>query len=432
MKDIFVKKLNELTGPQRNRLMGRSGIDFETLAKDVLPILDKVRTGKDKALYELTERFDKCRLKSLRVSEKEVREAVDGASGEICDTFRHIKKNLERYCLAEKSNDWFTWIEKGIYSGMIYRPFERIGVYVPGRKALFPTIALRICVPALIAGVKEIALCSPPDKEGKIPPGVLISADILGIKEIYKIGGAQAIAAMVYGTESVRPVQKISAVGSAYVIAAQKFLFGSVSIDKLAGPSDALVLADSTARPELVAANMLVETEHGPTSGTVVLVPSMVFAAKVKTNVKKLLADAPAKQREYFATSLYEYSAILVYDTLDEAVRFVNDYAPEHLQLTVDKHIDVINKLKNVGAIQVGEYSMISSADFFGGSSNVLPTGGMAKLFSDITVHDFLKKIPVQYFSKEGFESICDKAERLAEYQGMYYHAKAISIRKKI
>lgn len=431
MKTILVKELNRLESKERVRILSRAKVDFDELEKGVRAILDKVRAEKDKAIYELSEKFD-CKLSSLRVTEKEIQDACSSVNKEIQDTFKHIKKNLEKFYLNEKPKEWSTLVDEGIRSGMIYRPYDRVGVYVPGRKALFPTIVLRICVPAIVAGVKEIVLCSPPDKKGNIPSGVLVAADILGIKEIYKIGGAQAVAAMAYGTETIKPVQKISAVGSPYVTAAQKFLFGTVSCDKLAGPSDALILADSSAIPKVVAANMLVETEHGPTSGTVALVPSMEFALNVKQVVEDLLKDAPEKQKEFFSTSLYEYSAILAYENLDETIDFINDYAPEHLQLTVENHKEVINKLKNVGAIQLGEYSIISSGDFFGGTANVLPTGGMAKLFSDVSVYDFLKNIPIQHFSEKGFRSICEQAEKLATYQGMHYHAKAINIRKNI
>lgn len=432
MKKVLLKKINELTNKEKETILSRAKVDFDSLEKDIRAILGQVKTGGDKAVLELTEKFDKFRPYSLKVTANEMKEAVNAVDPEIADTFKHIIKNLTAYYSKEKPKDWYTQVDVGIESGMIYKPYDRIGVYVPGRKALFPTIVLRICVPARIAGVKEIVLCSPVEQQGNIPSGILLSAHLLGIEEVYKIGGAQAIAAMAYGTETIKPVQKISAVGSAYVTAAQKFLFGVVNVDKLAGPSDGLILVDSSARPEIVAANMLIESEHGPTSGTVALVPSLAFGLKVNEKVEELIAEAPEKQKETFSTSLYEYSAILTYKNLDEAIDFVNDYAPEHLQLTVENHTEIINKLKNVGAIQLGEYTMISSGDFFGGTANALPTGGMAKIFSDVSVYDFLKRISVQHFSEAGFRAICDKAEKLALYQGMYYHAKAIRIRKEI
>lgn len=432
MKKILIEELEKLTYEKKKTLLTRSKIDFEGLKDEILPIIEEIRSGGDRALYDLTEKYDKCRLTSLRVTKKEIENSFKEVDTELINIFNHIKKNLERYYIAERPVEWSTWVDKGIYSGMIYRPYERVGIYVPGGKALYPSIVLRMCVPALIAGVKDIVLCSPPDADGKLSHGVLMAAGILGIKEIYKLGGAQAVTAMAYGTETIKPVQKISAVGNAYVTGALKHLFGTVSIDKLAGPSDALVFVDSTADPMIVAANMIIELEHGPTSGAVVLVPTKDFALDVENNVNKLLCDVPERLVKIFSTSLFKYSAILIYKDIAEAIDFVNVYAPEHLQLTVRNHLEVMEKLNNVGAILLGEYTMISSADFFGGSSNVLPTGGMAKLFSGVSVFDFLKRIPFQYFTESGFNAISDKAEKLAKYQGMHYHAKAVNIRKKV
>ena len=432
MKKIINKPLGQLSSREKQQLLSRAAVDFDALEPKIKSILDTVRRKKDKGLIALTKEFDHCTLKSLWVTPMEIKQAFKDVEPGLIKTFKHIIANLRKFYEAEKPREWSVDVDRGIRSGMLYRPYERVGFYVPGRKARFPTITLRMCVPAIVAGVKDIVLCSPPDHDGKISSGVLIAADLLGIKEVYKIGGAQAVAALTYGTETIKPVQKISAVGSPYVVAAQKMLFGQVGIEKLAGPSDAMILCDKTAHPQIVAANFLTEIEHGPTSGTVALVPSRAFAQQLEEAIMELVKQAPPQQQRFFETSLYTYSGILIYDSLAQAMDFVNDYAPEHLQLTLKDPKAAIAKAQNVGAIQNGPYTMIASGDFFGGTANVLPTGGLAKIFSDVSVMDFLKKIPVQVFSKQGFLNIADQAQELAQYQQMFYHAKSIQLRKTV
>ena len=432
MKKLINKRIADLSVLEKQQLLSRAAVDFDALEPKIKDILHIVKTKKDEGLLELTQQFDHCSLTTLRVTPFEIEQAFEDIDPQLIETFKHIITNLTAFYQCEKPKEWSVDVDKGIKAGMLYRPYERVGFYVPGRKAHFPTITLRMCVPAIVAGVKDIVLCSPPDAEGKISAGVLIAASLLGIKEIYKIGGAQAVGALTYGTQTIKPVQKISAVGSPYVVAAQRMLFGHVGIEKLAGPSDAMILCDETAHPQIVAANFLTEIEHGPTSGTVALVSSKAFAQQLEEAILEFVKEAPQQQQGFFETSLYTYSGILIYDSLTQAMDFVNEYAPEHLQLTLKDSTWAIEKSQNVGAIQNGPYTMIASGDFFGGTANVLPTGGMAKIFSDISVMDFLKKVPIQAFDKQGFLNIADQGEQLAQYQQMFYHAKSIHLRKSI
>ena len=431
MNMINILELAKMTGDQKKEVLMRSHIDFEEMSSVVGPIIKMVQSGGDNALLKLAEQYDKCRLSQLAVSRDEMDAAALLVDEGIKEALRHIHKNSISYYQKELPLDWNTWLEDGILSGAMYKPYNRVGVYVPGGKGSFPAMVLRLSTPVCLAGVKEVVICTPPLEDGSINPAILYAAKLNNINTVYKVGGAQAIAAMAYGTETVKKVEKIVGVGSSYVTAAQKILFGEVAVDRLAGPSDALILADSSAVPEYVAADMLIESEHSPNSGSPVLIDNMESAIKIKKYAEQYITEAPERQKNIFETSLLKYSPIIVYQTMEEAVNFINDYAPEHLHVQIKNPYDLLKSIKNTGAVQIGSYSVISSTDFFGGSANALPTGGYAKIFGDVSVLDFFKKIPIQYVNLKGFKHISKKAVHLAEYQDMYFHAKAIKVRKE-
>lgn len=394
--------------------------------ESVQQIIAKVRREGDQGLRELSKRFDGVDLDDLRIPEEAYESAYSQVSEQFIDALRHAIQNIRRYHEAQKRTSWMIPGEDGTLLGQIIRPLKRVGVYVPGGSAAYPSSVLMNVIPAQVAGVPEIVLVTPPKIEG-IHPGVLVAIKELGVTEVYRVGGAQAIAALAYGTESIRSVDKITGPGNIYVALAKQAVFGQVSIDSIAGPSDILVIADDKADPDYVAADLLSQAEHDVLASAICITPSQRVAEQVAAAVEEQLAKLP--RREIAAQSLRDFGAIVVTDTLDEAINLSNHIAPEHLELMIEDAQSYLGRIENAGAIFLGRYSSEPVGDYFAGPNHILPTEGTARFSSPLNVDEFMKKSSVIHYSKEALLANGDKVIALAEGEGLEAHANAIRIR---
>jgi histidinol dehydrogenase len=401
----------------------------ETQRRAVLEILSEVRKGGDTAVLSFTEKFDGVRLSDLRVSQAEIEEARSQVSPEVVQALEEAAENIRIYHEKQLRTSWLQTAESGTILGQLIRPLKRVGLYVPGGRAAYPSSVLMNAVPAKVAGVQEIAMVTPPNKEGKIHPGVLMAASIAGVTEIYKVGGAQAIAALTYGTETIQSVDKIVGPGNIYVALAKREVFGFVDIDMVAGPSEIVVLADVDANPRYIAADLLSQAEHDPMASAVLVTPSRPLAEAVQQELEQQLANLP--RREIAGASIRDYGAICVVSDLMEGIAVVNRLAPEHLELLIADPFDYIGQIENAGAIFLGEYSSEPVGDYFAGTNHVLPTNGTARFSSPLNVDDFLKKSSLISYSKKDLLQHGDKIIALAESEGLSAHAEAIRVRLK-
>jgi histidinol dehydrogenase len=399
----------------------------ETQRRAVLEILSEVRKAGDTAVLSFTEKFDGVRLSDLRVSQAEIEEARSQVSAEVVQALEEAAENIRVYHEKQLRTSWLQTAESGTILGQLIRPLKRVGLYVPGGRAAYPSSVLMNAVPAKVAGVKEIAMVTPPNKEGKIHPGVLVAASIAGVTEIYKVGGAQAIAALTYGTETIQSVDKIVGPGNIYVALAKREVFGFVDIDMVAGPSEIVVLADMDANPRYIAADLLSQAEHDPMASAVLVTPSRPLAEAVQQELEQQLAKLP--RREIAGASIRDYGAICVVSDLMEGIAVVNRLAPEHLELLIADPFDYIGQIENAGAIFLGEYSSEPVGDYFAGTNHVLPTNGTARFSSPLNVDDFLKKSSLISYSKKDLLQHGDKIIALAESEGLSAHAEAIRVR---
>ncbi|MBU1487763.1 histidinol dehydrogenase [bacterium] len=402
----------------------------EEIEKRVREIINGVRLGGDEALLEYTLKFDGVKLgpSELRVTEEEIEEARASVDREIKDALSLAKSNIEEFHREEalKFKSWQKEDEEGIVLGQIYRPIEKVGVYVPaGTAPLFSTV-LMACVPAKVAGVKQIAITTPPKRDGKVDPYTLTAAKMVGVDEIYKVGGAQAIAALAFGTATIPKVDKIVGPGNIYVTAAKRALYGYVGLDTLAGPSEVAILADEGANPSYIAADMLAQAEHGLDAGILLVTTSEMVAKEVENSLAKQTKKLGRK--EFISSSISKASVILTKE-LDEAISFVNRYAPEHLELFVEDPLNVAKKVTNAGAIFAGPYSPTSLGDYFAGPSHVLPTFGAAKFSSPLSVADFLKSSSLISYNKSSLKKSSQAIIKMAELEGLDGHAQSVRIR---
>jgi histidinol dehydrogenase len=399
----------------------------ESQRRAVLDILAEVRAGGDTAVLAFTEKFDGVRISAMRVSQAEIEEAKSQVSPEVTRALEEAAENIRVYHEKQLRNSWMQTSESGTILGQIIRPLKRVGLYVPGGRAAYPSSVLMNAVPAKVAGVKEVAMVTPPNKEGKIHPGVLVAASIAGVTEIYKVGGAQAIAALTYGTETIQSVDKIVGPGNIYVALAKREVFGFVDIDMVAGPSEIVVLADGEANPRYIAADLLSQAEHDPMASAVLVTPSRSLAEAVQQELEQQLAKLP--RREIAEASIRDYGAICVVSDLLEGIAVVNRLAPEHLELLIANPFDYIGQVENAGAIFLGEFSSEPVGDYFAGTNHVLPTNGTARFSSPLNVDDFLKKSSLISYSKKDLLEHGDKIIALAESEGLGAHAEAIRVR---
>lgn len=408
-------------------LIKRSQADINSVLTTVSDILNDVRENKDNAVKAYTAKFDKAELDDLKVSEEEIKKAYDELDGELIKALESASSNIEKFHKAQIPEEWEMEVIPGITAGQIIRPINSVGCYIPGGRAVYPSTILMTVIPAKIAGVDRIIACSPPGPDGKIQAAILVAADLAGVDEIYKCGGAQAIAAMAYGTESIAKVEKIVGPGNIFVTAAKKLVYGDVDIEFPAGPSEVLILADESAIPEYIAYDFLSQSEHDPNASCFLVTDSERIANESNELIEKFAKEA--KRSEIIAESLEQHGHVILCNTMDEAIDFTNEYAPEHLIISTKDDKAVLDKIKNAGSIFLGKYSPVAAGDYGSGTNHVLPTGGGAKMYSGLSTETFIKKPTVQTLTKEGIKGLSKTVLPIAEYEGFYAHADSIKVR---
>ena len=393
----------------------------------VSDIIANVRANKDKALYEYCEKFDKVKLDALEVTEAEIDEAFASVDEKFINILKAASENIYAFHSRQVRNSFVINEKDGVVIGQKVLPIEKVGLYVPGGTAAYPSSVLMNCIPAKIAGCSEIVMVTPPSKDGKVNPVILAAARIAGVKRIFKVGGAQAVAALAYGTESVPAVDKIVGPGNAFVAEAKKQVFGKVAIDMIAGPSEILVIADGTCDPVSVAADLLSQAEHDKMASAVLVTDSADLANAVSAELERQI---PLLAREEIArTSIDNNGKIIITDSIDEAVEVSNSIAPEHLEICVDDPFRYLNKIKHAGSIFMGKYCPEALGDYFAGPNHTLPTSGTARFSSPLSVDDFVKKTQFTYYTKEALEAVSKDIEYFANKEGLGAHAKSAVIR---
>ena len=411
-------------------LLKRSPNSYGEYQDTVQAILDDVKARKDEAVFEYTKKFDKADINAsnIVVTDEEIEEAYrEVESTGLIDIIRKALVNIKEYHEKQKQYSWFDSKPDGSILGQKITPLEKVGVYVPGGKAAYPSSVLMNIMPAKVAGVDKIIMTTPPNAEGKVNPGTLVAAKEAGADIIYKVGGAQAIAALAYGTESIPKVDKIVGPGNIFVALAKKTVYGHVSIDSIAGPSEILVLADETANPRFVAADLLSQAEHDEMASAILVTTSNELANKVSEEVDKFVEQLSRK--EILVKSLENYGYILLADTMDDAIDVANEIASEHLEIVTKDPFNTMTKIRNAGAIFLGEYSSEPLGDYFAGPNHVLPTNGTAKFFSPLSVDDFIKKSSIISFSREALEPIHEDIIKFATSEQLTAHANSIKVR---
>lgn len=416
-KEELLKKLDE-----------RGNVDDSKALAIVKDIIKNIKERGDEALIEYTNKFDSAvvNLSNFKVSDEEIKNAFNSTSDELKETFKIAKERIYNFHIHQKE-EGFTYKNDGEMLGQKVTPLENVGVYVPGGKAAYPSTVFMDVIPAQVAGVKNIIMTTPCNKEGKVSDEVLAAAYILGIKDIFRCGGAQAIAAMAIGTKTIKKVDKIVGPGNIFVALAKKELFGKVSIDSVAGPSEILVIADENANEKFVAADLLSQAEHDELASSLLLTNSKEFAEKVQKQIDIFIEQLDRK--EIITKSLENYGGIIVTNSIDEAISIANDIAPEHLELAVKDPLNYVDKVKNAGAIFMGNYSAESLGDYMAGPNHVLPTIHTARFFSPLSVYDFVKRSSLIYFDKKAFDRIAKNVSAFAKSEGLTAHALAAEVR---
>ena len=412
-----------------NQLLKRSPNHYGSYMEQVQKIVDEVKEKGDEALFFYTKKFDGFSLdeETIKVTEEEIKKAYEEIDPSLLDIMQKALKNIREYHQKQMQYSWFDSKPNGTMLGQKVTPLETVGVYVPGGKASYPSSVLMNIVPAQVAGVKNIVMVTPCNKEGKISPVTLVAAKEAGVTQVYKVGGAQAIAGLAYGTKSLPKVDKIVGPGNIYVALAKKAVYGTVSIDSIAGPSEILVLADESANPRFVAADLLSQAEHDELASAILVTTSETLANEVAKEIEGFLEQLPRK--EILEKSLEQFGYLLIAKTLDEAIDAANAIASEHLEIVTKNPFEVMMKIQNAGAIFIGEYSSEPLGDYFAGPNHVLPTNGTAKFFSPLSVDDFIKKSSIIYYSKEALEPIQKDIIAFAEAEQLTAHANSIRVR---
>jgi histidinol dehydrogenase len=420
---------NDSFGTIQKDLLKRSTESYPDQERAVAEILQNVHDKGDQAVFGYEEAFDHCLLdaSTIRVTEEEEKEAYSQVDPELAETIRRSARRIRAFHEHERQESWFMTEDKGMVLGQRVTPLEHAGIYVPGGKAAYPSTVLMNAIPAQVAGVPHIVMCTPPGRDGKVTPTTLVAAKEAGVHEIYKIGGAQAIAAMAYGTESVPKADKITGPGNIYVALAKRAVYGHVSIDSVAGPSEVTVLADETADARYVAADLLSQAEHDELASPILVTTSEQLAGEVEAAIEGFLKQLSRK--EIMEASLQNFGHILIADSLDQAIQAVNEIAPEHLEIETKDAFLTMTRIKNAGAIFIGPYSSEPLGDYFAGPNHVLPTNGTAKFFSALSVDDFTKKSSIIYSSKEALAPLHQDIIRFAEAERLTAHANAIKVR---
>ena len=425
----IVKLTNDTKKNILNDLLKRSPSSYGAYEETVNHIIDEVKARGDEAVFSYTREFDKCELTkdNLVVTKEEIKEAYRSLEEELIQTMGKAAENIWAFHEKQVRQSFFTTKPDGTILGQRITPLARAGVYVPGGKAAYPSSVLMNVIPAKVAGVAEIIMTTPPGRDRKVNPGTLVAADIAGVDRIYKVGGAQAVAAMAFGTESIPKVDKITGPGNIFVALAKKAVFGHVSIDSVAGPSEILVLADESANPKYVAADLLSQAEHDELASAILITDSMELAEKVSEEVEAFTRKL--SRAEIISKSLEHYGYILVAENMEEAAEAANDIASEHMEILTKNPFEMMTKIKNAGAIFLGEYSSEPLGDYFAGPNHILPTNGTAKFFSPLGVDDFIKKTSVIFCSREALLRDHEEIERFAKSEGLTAHANSVAVR---
>ena len=425
-----IQKLNSDTKKNLlEDLLKRSPNNYGQYEASVKEILDKVKEEKDAAVFAYTAKFDGAELTAdtIEVTDAEIEEAYAQVDDTLLTVIRKAKDNIESYHAKQRQNSWFDSKPDGTILGQKITPLHRVGVYVPGGKAVYPSSVLMNVMPAKVAGVDRIVMTTPPGKDGKVYPVTLVAANEAGVDEIYKVGGAQAIAALAYGTESIPKVDKIVGPGNIYVALAKKAVYGHVSIDSIAGPSEILVVADETANPRYVAADLLSQAEHDELASAILVTTSEKLAHEVSDQVDGFLKEL--SRAEIISKSLDNYGYILLADTMEDVIDVANEIASEHLEIQTKNPFEVMTKIRNAGAIFIGEYASEPLGDYFAGPNHILPTNGTAKFFSPLSVDDFIKKSSIISYSREALQKVHKDIESFAKAEQLTAHANSIHVR---
>ncbi len=425
-----IQKLNSDTKKNLlEDLLKRSPNNYGQYEASVKEILDKVKEEKDAAVFAYTAKFDGAELTAdtIEVTEAEIEEAYAQVDDTLLTVIRKAKDNIESYHAKQRQNSWFDSKPDGTILGQKITPLHRVGVYVPGGKAVYPSSVLMNVMPAKVVGVDEIIMVTPPGKNGKVSPNTLVAAKEAGVDKIYKVGGAQAIAALAYGTESIPKVDKIVGPGNIYVALAKKAVYGHVSIDSIAGPSEILVVADETANPRYVAADLLSQAEHDELASAILVTTSEKLAHEVSDQVDGFLKEL--SRADIISKSLDNYGYILLADTMEDVIDVANEIASEHLEIQTKNPFEVMTKIRNAGAIFIGEYASEPLGDYFAGPNHILPTNGTAKFFSPLSVDDFIKKSSIISYSREALQKVHKDIESFAKAEQLTAHANSIHVR---
>jgi len=431
MSFVKIYNLEDMSKEEYERIMNRASTDLSSFMDKLKPVVEDVKNRGDSAVIEYSEKFDKVKLSELEVSRETIKEAYDKCSADLIEGIKQLAGNVRRFHEAQLPKEiWEMELSPGLRAGQVSRPIEKVGCYAPGGRGWFPSTVLMTVIPAKVAGCKEVILCSPPDPEtGEINPGVLVAADIAGADRVFRIGGAQSIAAMAYGTESVPKVYKIVGPGGSWIVAAKMLVFGTVDIDMPAGPGEGMVLADEGANPAYIASGMLVQAEHGFDSAAVGVVLSTEMAEKVKKELESQVEALSEYRQEFAKSAIEKYGGIVVAKDMDAAIKFVDDYAAEHLELQTKDPMETMSRINNAGAFYLGNYSPISAGCFCSGPNHTLPTGQGAKMWGGLNTEDFIKKHTFEFPSKEGLRHLSKAMTDLADYEGFPAHRNAIKKR---
>lgn len=418
-----MRRLKDLSEGERKRLLERSRAEVSRVYPQVEEIVERVKREGDRALRLYTGRFDGVEMEDFRVREEEFARALEMVDPKVLGALKRAHENIMRFHRRQKRAGW-SYRVKGVRLGQVVRPIERVGCYVPGGRAAYPSTVLMTVTPARVAGVKRIVCTTPPTKEGGANAYTLAACQVAGVREVYKVGGAQAIAALAHGTETVPKVDKIVGPGNVYVTAAKRAVSGTVAIDNPAGPSEVLILADGTADPEYIALDMLAQAEHDPQASSVLVTTSAPLAGQVLERITKM--STTHRFRKEVMESLEKRGAVLIVSRLREGIEFLNEYAPEHLQIMTRSPRQVLAKVENAGSVFLGRYTPVACGDYASGTNHVLPTGGAARAYSGLGVQDFLKSISFQEADLEGLEALAEIIIPLAEVEGLYAHAESV------
>ncbi len=425
----IVSLSNETKQSILNDLLKRSPNNYTRYEDTVNEIIENVKTKGDEAVFDYTRKFDKFELtpENIRVSKEEIAEAYKQLDEKLIDVLKQSAENIRSFHTKQLRNSWFDSKEDGTILGMKITAIDKAGVYVPGGKAAYPSSVLMNVIPAKVAGVNQIIMVTPPGADGRVNPGTLVAADIAGVDTIYKVGGAQAIAALAFGTKSIPKVDKITGPGNIFVALAKKAVYGYVSIDSIAGPSEILVLADETANPRYVAADLLSQAEHDELASAILITTSAELARKVSEEVDGFVSKL--SRTAIMQKSLENYGYILLAENMQDAIDAANAIASEHLEILTKNPFDTMTRIRNAGAIFLGEYSSEPLGDYFAGPNHILPTNGTAKFFSPVNVDDFIKKTSIISYSQEALEKVHKEIELFAESEGLTAHANSIKVR---